>query len=335
MRDNFVTDILELPPHQMQEDFAQEARALYGKLEGQPGDIKYAMENVKNYFDEIGDDLIASIKGKGKKSKKSFFNMIKRELGETGAIEWDKIQNMSANKWGGKYSSLKPEEKRLWMGFQDALDKDLLKIDEVADVHLGRLLKKADALFKSSADAKKAKRIENLFDGALKNIEGTEYLQPKIFKRKLNKAIPGLQKAGFSKERIQLLRKFADRIQVAQPDFEKFVKSTSPASMIGKMFKLGLPAGTDIGRIIAGKGAMFADPLLAVPVGAETIFAYSLMKPKGWVRRWLTTGFAPGLGTKALLKESLKPVPQLIRDINQNDTEGQRRSISPQQFITR
>ena len=90
-----------------------------------------------------------------------------------------------------------------------------------------------------------------------------------------------LDNKNYSAEDIRTIDQFNNKMSALVPDLSR-LKSYNPTL---NQLNFQNPAPV--------LGAVYAKPILAVPLGADVGLAYSLMNPNGIMRRFLTTGFNP------------------------------------------
>lgn len=109
-----------------------------------------------------------------------------------------------------------------------------------------------------------------------------------------------LDNKNYSAEDIRVIDAFADKMKALVPDLAMGSKFTPPTSLGGiSQFNLENPLAVGAG--------VYKFPALSVPVGMDTMLAYSLMNKNGIMRKFLTTGFKPPtLSTKIGIQKGME-----------------------------
>lgn len=104
----------------------------------------------------------------------------------------------------------------------------------------------------------------------------------------------------YEKQIRNVMPETADRLDMLAIIIERSLTDLRPTSRIGAVGDLALAGAM-------GTGAALSSPALAVPFGFTAILAYSMRNPKGWMKKWLTTGFLP---SKQMLRLSPRFLPK-------------------------
>ena len=169
---------------------------------------------------------------------------------------------------------------------------------------------------------KKVQKIINLFDSqdrAGKSVihidaKGNTVLDPAELVLKFDKQKKTLKEAlrtkdpdgSFNDDIFENLSDFVDIVRLAAKDVAKTSKTTvgsfakSKATLIA-----GLTQGGKLGDLGSFLGPLAATGLI-VGEGAGPFIAWSMTKPRGVIKKWLTTGFGTGPLVPALTKEATR-----------------------------
>ncbi len=291
-RHQFLTDTLDMPAPGQVDALRKQTKELYNQVAAQAGDdAAYSMPNLLAWLQKNIDNPDIKV------SRQTYDNLTRayKDLaGENGTIPFSDINNLLARAWSGKYEKLTPVQINTFAALKNALDSDVQLIEQQTGNTVYTALELARKSAKATSQAKYSDFIEGILRRSTDYDTGKEVyiFKPLKYKAELEKAMPRLQRM-FSKdpEKIELLKKFAAQMEGSATDISRLSQFKAPG-----LIEKG-----------AGVGAIAFQPWLAVPAGFDVFMAHSLMNPKGWMKQWLTEGFAAGAGTK-LTKEAVKPI---------------------------
>jgi hypothetical protein len=294
MRQDFITTEMGLPEFTKSIPQAQaKTRELFGQFATQAGG-KESTVPMPYTVKFIEDNMSNPITTTDTWWKKKFIPWMKGDEAKT----IDEINTLHAT-YNRGWNKLTPTGKDLRNGLRESIYKDLSENDLQTGLQLEEALKTAQTAAKEPRDIAKSRWLENaLLDPATK-IENQGYVfYPLQFQNQVNKNITKIEQM-FGQEGLDTIRAFADKVSLAAPDMGKLGKVSDATAKFRQISGVGLlgPAG------LAAAGQPGLSAALAVPYGFQTIVAKSLMNPKGWMRKWLTTGLEPSnLITKEIPK---------------------------------
>jgi hypothetical protein len=200
------------------------------------------------------------------------------------------INDLSASLWKieekNVYNKLSPAQRELRKGLRKAMENDFKAYDDAMDTQVASIFEGAEATSRLRHDQtlKDAKFVEGLLAQSTKLDSKSQMMQfrPAIFNDLVRRNEDRLYRA-LGKDKFELLKQFDQKAMASVPDMAKFSQKMS----LGDVLLSGSMAGA------AGYGGYTDNPWIAVPALFSPVVAMSLMKPSGWLRKWLSTGFKP------------------------------------------
>lgn len=297
-RKNFITDTLKMQKPGAGMELRKKGSEIFAEAEKTGKGQSSKMANLKTFLNEniLNEDL--------KVSKNTHDALVKahKKLAETDSLDIKDINDLYAKVWGGqKYGKMSGSQQRIHGQLKSALDADMDAFEKASNSQVYSLIKEGRSLYKSAAEADKAKVIENMLSAATKYDADKQIysFHPIIFKNQIERNMPKLEKI-FRKDpsKIEMIKKFSQEMEIAATDIARLSRATS----VGGMAKEGLKLSTG-----AGLGFLGLPPIaMAVPAGFNIFMAHSLMNPRGLFKTWLTVGPSWGKTAAELGKQATK-----------------------------
>jgi hypothetical protein len=215
------------------------------------------------------------------KTSVDFMQTMQERL-KPGSLSVADIERLNASLWpkGKAYARISAMDKAWREEFLQHLYRDLAAHEMKIGVNLADLLQQAKG---TTRNIYQAQYIERLLDRATDN--QNLMFNPQRFYDLVRSNQAGIQRS-LSKDVAQNLFAFADKMKAAAPERAAFMRSREPNSLFEQAWSSGPALGL-------GGASIYGTPAMAVPVGFQGWAAWSLMKPSGVIRKWLTTGYKP------------------------------------------
>lgn len=213
------------------------------------------------------------------------------ELNDLLPYIWSRTKStaqMGKNK--NQYQKLTEESVNFRNGLKDAIDSDLGVYEVETGSKVLESLNIARQSTKDMASLGKAKYLEKLLESCTDWNPKTQHwdFQAGKFYSMVTKRKESLQNS--YPDEFGSIMNFAEKAKLASGDIARM----SPKPAWQQAANIGITGGA--------LGAVYASPILAVPLGFSTFAAWSLMNPTGTVRKLLTTGIKPPTLTKEIIK---------------------------------
>lgn len=335
MRNQVIEDVLGLPAAGQGAALKEAKNLAYDALDEavgvMPGKMpKFEMPNTMAFLQDAG---VAAFP-KSKLTKDAIKKLIV-EAGEgEGKVSWQTIKDLRSKVWGNvgnktSFGKLVPEEVGARQGLVDAIEADFGAIGQKVEADLPALANAAKAKYLDFKQTEKADLIESILAKATVTKEdGMTYFMPSLFRQELSKNAKRLDAAfkyGDAKI-LDNLKAWTTQMEMVGMEQGKMLQRsaqgfTRPLTEAGAL--AGGAAARSIPVLSSIPGAASILPV-AVPVfaGFQSVVSYSMMRPNGLVKRWLTTGFTQPDLAKAVEKEGTKG---LLMWMNERDQETRRR----------
>jgi hypothetical protein len=214
-----------------------------------------------------------------------------KEVNDLLPYIWSKTKSTAKmGKEKNQYAKLTQESIDYRNGLNEAINSDLKFHEVETGSNVLEALNIAKGKVKDMAELSKAKYLENLLQSSTTwnpTTQSWDFQAGKFYSDVMKKS--ELLQTKFPDEFGNIMR-FAEKAKLASGDISRL----SPKPMWQQATNIGIGGGA--------LGAVYANPILSVPLGFSALAAWSLMNPSGTVRKLLTTGIKPPTLTKETMK---------------------------------
>lgn len=278
MRDNFLKKSGYPAPRTVEEITAlkETRKGLYGKALEEAGASVIPMPATKEVIQNLPKEALATSYYQ-KVLKPKFIRDGQLVDGMTFADVNDAF--IPTKIWGAKFDPKKmPAGQMKWRDdLVAAMKQDVGAFDAAQSTKVLKSYESAHKMGEVIRGSDKSNFLQDLLDRSTTNFELQEFFNPGKFSGILNGEGKRYFLKNFTKSERDVITNFAQKMELVGQDLARLQKPGPGLGTLGPM-----------------AGAAYYSPGIAVPMGFPLFTSWSLMKPSGLVRRWLTSGLMPG-----------------------------------------